>query len=77
MNREQALNEARHAAYRARAVAYETEQAAREPYEDHKVARLAAAGALWADTARTYTALAAVLPEPPAADDTEPEADHG
>jgi len=30
----------------------------------HKAGPLAAAGALWADVARSYAAIAAVLPEP-------------
>jgi hypothetical protein len=32
--------------------------------ERHKAEPIAATGSLWADIARTYTAIAAVLPEP-------------
>lgn len=61
--REQALNEARIAASRAENLARHAESAAHHPDHRTKTAPLAAAGALWADTARAYAALAAVLPE--------------
>lgn len=61
--REQALNEARIAASRAENLARYAESAAHNADNRPKVPMFAAAGALWADTARAYAALAAVLPE--------------
>jgi hypothetical protein len=63
VNRQQAITEAREAARRARILATETEQKARSTHYHQEVGPLAAAGALWADTARAYTALAQTLPE--------------
>lgn len=67
VNRDQALNEARDAAARAKNLAQYAESAAHHADNRPKVPTFAAAGALWADTARAYAALAGVLPE------TEPE----
>lgn len=63
MNRDQALTEARNAADKAKRLAEHAGNAADNGDSQGKVPRLAAAGALWADTARAYAALAAVLPE--------------
>ena len=63
MNRDQALNEARNAADKAKRLAEYAGNAADNGDSQGKVPRLAAAGALWADVARSYAALAAVLPE--------------
>uniref|UniRef100_A0AAU2A2E8 Uncharacterized protein n=1 Tax=Streptomyces sp. NBC_00093 TaxID=2975649 RepID=A0AAU2A2E8_9ACTN len=62
MTREQALAEARIAAARAKELAQRADNTA--TYSDTaQVTRYAAAGSLWADTSRAYTALAAALPE--------------
>ncbi|MFJ2259493.1 hypothetical protein ACIOKD_14325 [Streptomyces sp. NPDC087844] len=45
-------------------LAGQAENAAREGDRQKQVAPLATAGALWADVARTYSAIAAILPEP-------------
>ncbi|WP_330265311.1 hypothetical protein [Streptomyces griseorubiginosus] len=69
--REQALTEAQNAAAKAKRLAQYAESAAHSSDPNHyiKTNRLAEAGALWADTARAYTALALALPEPPADDE--------
>ena len=64
MTREQALDEASTAARNARALARRVEDAAHSGDSYGSIPRLAAAGALWADTARAYAAIAAALPEP-------------
>lgn len=69
MNRDQALTEAVSAASNAAKFAEYAGNAAHGGDSQGKVPRLAAAGALWADTARAYAALAAVLPETPGATD--------
>ncbi|MFJ8195215.1 hypothetical protein ACIQ8D_36600 [Streptomyces sp. NPDC096094] len=60
MTREQALQEAIEAAASAGKLAADAERAA---HHGGDAARFAVAGAVWADTARSYTALAAVLPD--------------
>lgn len=67
MTREQAMAEARNAADRAKRLADYADNAAQNGDSQGKVPRLAAAGALWADTARAYAAIAAVTPETPEA----------
>jgi hypothetical protein len=63
MTREQALDEALTAARNARALARRVEDAAHSGDTYGSIPRLAAAGALWADTARAYAAIAAAKPE--------------
>ena len=63
MTREQAMAESRHAADRAKRLAEYADNAAQNGDSQGKVPRLAAAGALWADTARAYAAIAAATPE--------------
>lgn len=63
MTRDQALTEARQAAARAKELARAADLDLDHPTLKHDVPIRAAAGALWADVARSYTALAAVLPE--------------
>lgn len=63
MTRDQALNEAINAASNARTLAQHAANAADNGDSQGKVPRLAAAGALWADTARAYAAIAAATPE--------------
>lgn len=60
MDRQTALDLAADAAEKAARLAATAERAA---HASGPVDRLAAAGALWADTSRAYTALAAVLPD--------------
>ncbi|WP_284437128.1 hypothetical protein [Streptomyces sp. TUS-ST3] len=74
LTREQALTEAVLAAAKARRLAEYAEGAAHSTDPNHyiKVTRFAEAGALWADTSRTYATLAQALPE--AADDDTTEA---
>ncbi|MHC3471204.1 hypothetical protein ACYF6T_21255 [Streptomyces sp. 7R007] len=76
MTRNQAIGEARMAAARAKNLAAYTESAAQSGDPNHyaRTERLAAAGALWADTARAYATLAQALPEPAEADDDTQEA---
>jgi hypothetical protein len=64
MNREQARNEAINAASNAKQLARRVEDAAFSGDSMGTIPRFAAAGALWADTARAYAAIAATLPEP-------------
>lgn len=52
------------AASRAAQLAGHAENASRQRGQQDQVAPLAAAGALWADVARSYAAIAAILPEP-------------
>ncbi|WP_406100811.1 hypothetical protein [Streptomyces canus] len=63
MNREQAINEAINAADKAKRLAEHAGNAADNGDSQGKVPRLAAAGALWADLARSYAAIAAATPE--------------
>jgi hypothetical protein len=63
VTREQALTEARNAAGRAKTLAGDAENAAHNAGRCHLAPYYAAAGALWADTARAYTAIAQALPE--------------
>ena len=60
MDRQTALDLAAEAAAKAALLAESAERAA---HASGPVDRLAASGALWADTSRAYTALAAVLPD--------------
>ncbi|MEU9913168.1 hypothetical protein [Streptomyces sp. NPDC051001] len=76
MTREEALAEARTAIGRAKVLAGHAENAAHNNDLRHKAPGFAAAGAAWADVARSYTAIAAVLPEPkpePTSDNETPE----
>lgn len=70
MDRQQTLAKAQDAAYKAAALASQAQSYT--THADHKadVSRIAAAGALWADTARAYAAIAAVMPDTQPADDT-------
>ena len=63
MNRQQALNEAINAASNAKVYAGKVENAADNGDSQGRVPRLAAAAAAWADTARSFAAIAATLPE--------------
>ncbi|WP_086564288.1 hypothetical protein [Streptomyces africanus] len=63
MNRRNALELAAAAADRAAALAEEAERLARHDDFRPKTGPFAAAGSLWADTSRAYTALAVALPE--------------
>lgn len=63
MTREQRLTMAAAATTRAANLASDAEAAARSFHDQHKAAPLAAAGALWADIARSHAAIAAALPE--------------
>ncbi|MEV0639025.1 hypothetical protein AB0I77_29595 [Streptomyces sp. NPDC050619] len=63
MTRAEALQEAIEAAARAKKLAADVERNAHHADRLGSVPRLAAAGATWADTARAYAAIAAVLPE--------------
>lgn len=56
-----ALSRAVAAAAQAETLAERTESAARSVDHQHQAAPLAAAGALWADVARVYTAIAQTL----------------
>lgn len=70
LTREQALTEALTAAAESKRLAGHAGTAAHGS-DQAKVQGLAAAGALWADVARSYAALAAVLPEQPEAPDSK------
>lgn len=62
------------AASKAAQLAEHAENAARQRGKQDQVAPLAAAGALWADVARSYAAIATVLPDGiEDAADTNPE----
>ncbi|MFJ8783167.1 hypothetical protein [Streptomyces sp. NPDC102476] len=63
MTRDQALTEARNAADKARRSAEYVDNVNAGGDSMGKVPRIAAAGELWASTARAYAALAAALPE--------------
>ena len=63
MNREQRLAMADDAMTRATSNARDAERYARTDDHGHKTGPLAAAGALWADIARTHAAIAQALPE--------------
>lgn len=63
MNRKQRLTMADAAVSRAASLARDAEKYATGPDHPHKVAPLAAAGALWADIARAHAAIAEALPE--------------
>ena len=71
MNRQTYLTRAEAAVERAAALAREAELAANSQDYRHKAAPFAAAGALWADIARSHAAIAQAMPE---TDDTAPEA---
>jgi len=74
MTREEAIDKAFTAARRATTLADHAEMAAHHADRQSKVPQFAAAGGVWADTARAWAAVAAVLPEPkPATDDETPE----
>ncbi|NUP42341.1 MAG: hypothetical protein HOY76_36250 [Streptomyces sp.] len=70
MTRDEAIGKARDAARQAATLAGHAESAAHHSDRQSKVPMYAAAGAVWADTARAYAALAAVLPEPATVDET-------
>lgn len=77
MDRQYAIKQAAAAARKAASLAAEAERHAHHPDYAHKTRQYAEAGAVWADTARAFTALAEALPEelpevPPA---TVPDAD--
>ncbi|WND21144.1 hypothetical protein [Streptomyces violaceus] len=63
MTREEALIHARAAALRAHDLAVEAERFARNPDSRSKVPAFAAAGSVWADTAKAYAAIGAAQPE--------------
>lgn len=63
MTREQAITEARHAAARAMDLAGAADRYLDHPDLKHEIPRLTAVGALYADVSRSYSALAAALPE--------------
>ncbi|MDW4904447.1 hypothetical protein RB628_03610 [Streptomyces sp. ADMS] len=63
MTRDQALTEARHAVGRAKELATYAESAAHSFDNRAKAPTFAAAGALWADVARSYATLAQAMPE--------------
>lgn len=75
MNRDEAIDKAFTAAHRAAVLADHAESASHHADRQSKVPQFAAAGAVWADTARAWAAIATVLPEPKADDDTEDESD--
>ncbi|WP_030682075.1 hypothetical protein [Streptomyces cellulosae] len=56
---------------RAASLAEDAEDAAHSDDRRNQAAPLAAAGALWADVARSYTAIAEALPESNLGDPTE------
>lgn len=62
MTRAQALAEARHAAARAKELARAADRDLDHPTLKTEVPLRAAAGAVWADVSRSYSALAAALP---------------
>lgn len=63
MTREQALTEARTAAARAKELAQAADRDLDHPTLRFETSLRAAAGAVWADVSRSYSALAAALPE--------------
>ena len=63
MNREQHLKLADVAITRAERLAGDAERYATHPDHPHKVAPIAAAGALWSDIARSHAEIAAALPK--------------
>ena len=70
--KEQFIQLAWNAVSQAERLAHDAERYARSG-EGHRAEPLATAGVLWADVARSYTAIAAVLPEPlPELPTTEP-----
>lgn len=71
MNREQHLKLADDAVTRAERLAGDAERYANHADYPHKVAPIAAAGAVWADIARAHAAIAAAMPE---ANDAKTEA---
>ena len=73
ITRDQAITEARSAADRAKSLAREADNAAHNRDLRDRVQHLAAAGSLWADTARAYADLAQALREPVTADDEKTE----
>lgn len=71
MTREQALAKAREAVGRASNLAGYAEGAAHSEHRQNQTAAFAAAGAAWADSARAYAAIAAVLAEPTSDNETQ------
>ncbi len=63
VTRDERLTMADAATTRAAKLARDAEDAARDFYNRDRAAPLAAAGALWADIARSHATIAAVLPE--------------
>ena len=63
MTRDEALTEARHAAARAKELAKAADRDLYHHDLKHDVPRLTATSTAYADTARAYAAIAAVLPE--------------
>jgi hypothetical protein len=61
---EQYVQLAWNAVSKAQGLARDAERYAASDDHRHKAEPIAAAGALWADIARSYAAIAAVLPEP-------------
>lgn len=68
MTREQILKQAIDAAATAKRLAGHAESAAHSTERYHYTERYAAAGAAWADVARSYAAIAQLLPETETAD---------
>ncbi|GAA2317519.1 hypothetical protein GCM10010234_74520 [Streptomyces hawaiiensis] len=71
MNRRNALELAAAAADRAAALAEEAERLVRHDDFRPKAPAFAAAGSVWADTSRAYTALAVALPDTTTTEQTE------
>lgn len=63
MTREQIIAQALDAANRAKALATQAESASHSIERHHQTERFAAAGATWADVARSYAAVAELLTE--------------
>ncbi|OPG03054.1 hypothetical protein B1R27_30000 [Streptomyces sp. GKU 895] len=71
MTRDEAIEKARDAARSAAVLAGRAATAVDHTDRRSKVPLLAAAGAVWADVSRSYSALAAVLPKPATDDETQ------
>jgi hypothetical protein len=63
VTRDQALAESIRAAARAKEFAQAADRDLNHPDLKHETPRLTAVGAVWADVSRSYSALAAALPE--------------
>lgn len=63
MNRQEAIAKAEDAANKAAKLAAEADRRANHADYQSRVTPVAEAGAVWADVARSYAAIAAVLPE--------------